>query len=213
MNLGLPRSLGVSAAAHAAFLLLAIWVFPLLAPRMPPIVEISLVGGPAHGPAPSGAKVTPKPGGRKGTAVARTARAAKGSVVVASPEFVPVGKKPRRSGEELMGAGPGDGGAAGPSMGTGPAAGGGGRQVRYAEPLEYPEWAKKEGLNASIIVQIKVYPNGTVDPNITVPKTSGYRDLDLMVIKAIRQYQFEPLPAGVAQVVQMYRLPISFRAE
>jgi TonB family protein len=214
VTLGLPRSVGVSAAAHAALLLGAAVFGPLFAPKLPVITEITLVSGPGAGPAPSGAVVTPRPGGRRGTsAVSTVKRAAKGSVSIATPEFVPVGRKPRRSGEELMGAGPGDGGAAGPTMGAGPASGGAGRLVKYAEPLEYPDWAKEQGIDAKVVLIIKVMPNGSVDPNIVVTRTSGWRQLDELAIRTLRQYQFAPLPHDAPQVAQGGTITLHFKAE
>ncbi len=214
MSVGLPRSLGLSAAAHALALLLAATLGQFLAPRVVAITEISLVTGPGAGPAPAGPAVAPVRGGRKGTARVRTVkRATRGSVVVATPEFVPLGKKPRRSGEELMGSGPGEGGASGPTAGTGPAVGGSGRKVRYAEPIEYPDWAREQGLDAKVVVRFRIFPNGAVDPNVFVTKTSGWKQIDELVIKAIRQYQFEPLAADQPQVTQTFTMPVGFHAE
>ena len=214
MTASLPRSLGLSAALHAALLLLASLLSVMFRPHLPAITEISLVSGPGAGPSPSGQVVTtPKPGGRHGTSAVSTSPAVKGTVSVATPEFVPVGRKPRRTGEELMGSGPGEGGSAGPSMGSGPATGGAGRKVKYVEPLEYPEWAKEQGIVAKVVLQFKVLPNGAVDAQIVVRKTSGWRELDDLAIRTLRQYQFDPLPPDTVQVPQWGEIPFMFKAE
>lgn len=214
MTLNLRSSLVLSTAGHALLLLL-VWAAGASLRRMPTITEITLVSSNKPGGAPQGAAVQQaKPGGRRGTGhVKPTASVHKGQVSIATPEFVPIGKKPRRSGEELMGGDAGDGGGQpGPTMGGG-TAGGAGRTVRYQEPLEYPEWAKEQGIDAKVVLRFKVFPNGSVDSQITVVKTSGWRQLDEEAIKSLRNYQFEPLPAGARQDVQFGELAFHFKPE
>ncbi len=214
MSLNLRSSLALSTLGHALLLLLA-WLAGASLRRMPVITEITLVSGPNPGGAPQGAAVQKaRPGGRRGTGrVKPTLAVHKGQVSIATPEFVPIGKKPRRSGEELMGGEAGEGGGQpGPTMGTG-AAGGAGRSVRYAEPLDYPDWAKEQGIDAKVMLRFKVYPNGTVDSQIVVVKTSGWRQLDEEAMKALRNYQFEPLASGAPQVAQWGELAFHFKPE
>lgn len=216
MTLNLPGSVTVSAFVHALAIILAILAGKLMAPRTPHLMEITLVSGPGTGGVTSGAAVqtATKPGGQHGTATGRAVKGVvKGAVTMATPDFVPVGKKPRRSGEALMGAESGEGaGVPGASMGTGTGSGAG-RKVRYQEPLEYPDWAKEKGIIAKVVLRFKVLPNGSVDSQVMVRRTSGWRALDELAIKAMRNYLFEPLPAGASQIPQWGEMTFSFVAE
>ena len=210
----LRGSLLWSSAGHG-LLLLFFWLSGLGMSRLPVITEITLVSGPNPGGAPQGAAVAhARPGGRKGTGRVKPIHAVKrGQVSIATPEFVPVGKKPKRSGEELMGGPGGEGGGdPGTTMGTGPA-GGAGRKVRYQEPLDYPDWAKEQGIDAKVVLKFKVLPNGSVDSQLMVSRTSGWRQLDDAAMKSLRNYQFEPLPAAAVQQAQWGELTFHFKPE
>lgn len=213
MTLRLPHALTVSTAIHAA--LLGIWaVLAAVRSLSPQMIEITLLPGKGDGTGQPGAQVEGvKPGGRRGTAVKTPQPATKGQVSIASPEFVPVGRKPvRRSGEELMGTGDGEGaGPAGHVMGAGE--GGAGRKIRYQEPLEYPEWAKERGVDAKVVLRFRVMPDGSVDSQIVVRKTSGWRQLDELAMKSLRNFLFDPLPAGSAQTAQWGELTFHFKPE
>lgn len=213
MTLRLPHALTVSAGIHAV--LLALWALLTVMRNVPPpLVEISLVTGKGTGPGQTGANVeAATPGGKHGTAVKATKPATRGQVSIATPEFVPVGRKPvRRSGEELMGTGGGEGaGPAGPVMGAGE--GGAGRKIRYQEPLEYPEWAKERGVDAKVVLRFKVLPDGGVDSQIVVVKTSGWRQLDELAMHSLRHFLFDPLPAGAPQTAQWGELSFHFKPE
>lgn len=215
MVLNLPTSFAVSTGLHVVFLIFAIWGVGLFSPSLPPITEITLVSSSGSGlPEPGPAATQAKAGGQEGTSITKPVKAAaRGQVVVATPDFVPVGDRPRRSGDRLMGANAGEGGGAmGARMGEGPA-GGAGRKVRYQEPLEYPEWAKEKGLVAKVVLRFKVMPSGTVDSQIIVKRTSGYRKLDELAIRAMRNYLFEPLPPGTPQRPQWGEIALTFIAE
>lgn len=66
----------------------------------------------------------------------------------------------------------------------------------------YPEWAKKQGVEGIVRYRITVLPNGLLKDDVTVETTSGYRDMDRIVYEALIQWEFDPLPASVAQVEQ-----------
>jgi TonB family protein len=215
MGLRLPSSLGISFLVHVLALFLFSLGSTVFGAHLPRITEITLMSGPGGGSTgPQGAQVVKaKPGGRHGTSAVRTGPAARGQVTVATPDFVPVGRKPKRSGEDLMGTDSGEGGGpAGPSSGTG-GTGGAGRRIRYQEPLEYPDWAKKEGVDAKVVLRFKVNPGGTVDSQIIVPMTSGYRQLDELAMRAMRSYLFDPLPQDAPKVPQWGELTFHFKPE
>ncbi len=213
MTLDLRSSLGVSLAAHILALALVSWMLHALAPRLPRITEITLVTGGETG-AGGGGKADS--GVQAGVPVEKAVRAGRGgSVAVASPEFVAVGRKPRRSGERLMGATPGEGAVegVGPGAGTGAPGAGAGRKLRYQEPLEYPDWAKEQGIDAKVTLQFKVLAAGTVDSQIIVKRTSGWRQLDDLAMKSLRNFLFEPLPPQAPQVPQWGELTFHFKPE
>lgn len=214
-ELRLPSSLGISIVFHAIVLLALSLAGGVFGGRLPAITEISLVGGPGGGnTGPQGVQaVKARPGGKRGTATVRTGPPVRGQVTVASPEFVPVGRKPRRSGEELMGTDAGEGGGpSGPGSGSG-GPGGAGRKLKYQEPLEYPDWAKEQGIDAKVVLRFKVNPDGTVDSQMMVSRTSGWRQLDELATRSLRNYIFEPLAAGTPQVAQWGELTFHFKPE
>lgn len=64
--------------------------------------------------------------------------------------------------------------------------------VKRAIP-SFPPWAKKQGVGATIALRFTVMEDGTVKENIVVERTSGSSEWDHIVIKALRNWQFEPL--------------------
>ena len=86
-----------------------------------------------------------------------------------------------------------------------------GRGVIKRDIPEYPEWAKKEGIEGEIQLDVAVSPEGRVKGDITVWKTSGYRELDNLVIKAMYKWEFEPLPKTMKQVDQQGTITFYFK--
>lgn len=73
-----------------------------------------------------------------------------------------------------------------------------GRQlVTYATP-EYPEWAKRDGVEVSVELFFTVLPSGQVKENVLVERTSGYDDFDRRAKTALAAWRFESLAAGTA---------------
>lgn len=216
MTLRLPSAFAVSATGHLLLFLALALLGRMYARLTPRVIEITLVAGPgAPGGTQGAAVVNAAPGGRKGTALVKPVRkVTRGQVSIATPEFVPVGRRPKRTGEELMGTEGGEGGgvAAPDQIGT-PGAGGAGRLVRYQEPLEYPDWAKEQGIDARVVLRFKVLPGGAVDGNIIVVRTAGWRQLDELAIKSLRLYLFQPLPTDAVQVAQWGELTFHFKPE
>jgi protein TonB len=67
----------------------------------------------------------------------------------------------------------------------------------------YPDWAKKQGVEATVKFQITVLPNGLLkEDEIQLEQTSGYRELDRVVFDALIQWEFAPLPPDILQVNQ-----------
>ncbi len=67
--------------------------------------------------------------------------------------------------------------------------------ISYNKPI-YPEWAKNDGVEATVNLYFIVLPNGKVKENILIQKTSGFSDFDNSAINALRTWEFEPLKGG-----------------
>ncbi|MBM3313722.1 energy transducer TonB [candidate division WOR-3 bacterium] len=61
----------------------------------------------------------------------------------------------------------------------------------------YPKWALDRRISGTVVVRIWVQPNGRVKGAPTVESSSGYPDLDQVVVDALRGWEFAPLGAGV----------------
>lgn len=67
--------------------------------------------------------------------------------------------------------------------------------VSYDTPV-YPEWAKREGVEGSVLVYFVVLADGSVKENVMVQKTSGFSEFDENAVNAILSWRFEPLRNG-----------------
>ena len=67
--------------------------------------------------------------------------------------------------------------------------------ISYNKPI-YPEWAKNDGVEATVNLYFIVLPNGKVKENILIQKTSGFSDFDNSAIESLRTWEFEPLKGG-----------------
>jgi TonB family protein len=82
--------------------------------------------------------------------------------------------------------------------------------LSYVAPV-YPEWAKREGVEATVQLYFEVLPAGQVKESILVEKTSGFEDFDQNAIRALRTWKFEALgPGGTGEqwgsITMKYRL-------
>jgi len=67
---------------------------------------------------------------------------------------------------------------------------------------QYPEWALTRGISGIVIIRIWVMPGGEVKESITIEQSSGYPELDQLVVNALRRWKFAPLDKSVVQEVQ-----------
>ncbi len=67
--------------------------------------------------------------------------------------------------------------------------------ISYITP-EYPEWAKRDGIEGSVTLYFIVRPNGWVKENVLVQKTSGFQDFDQKALVALMNWRFQPLEGG-----------------
>jgi TonB family protein len=61
---------------------------------------------------------------------------------------------------------------------------------------EYPEWAKRDGVEATVTLYFVVRPDGSVKENILVQKTAGFGDFDDSARAALAAWRFAPLGSG-----------------
>ena len=60
----------------------------------------------------------------------------------------------------------------------------------------YPEWAKRDGVEAAVTLYFIVRPDGSVKENILVQKTAGFGDFDESARTALASWRFAPLGGG-----------------
>jgi len=61
---------------------------------------------------------------------------------------------------------------------------------------EYPEWAKRDGVEAAVTLYFIVRPDGSVKENILIQKTAGFGDFDDSARAALAAWRFAPLGRG-----------------
>ncbi|MEO0077688.1 MAG: energy transducer TonB [candidate division WOR-3 bacterium] len=71
------------------------------------------------------------------------------------------------------------------------------RQINRKVVPKYPRWALDRRISGTVVVRIWVLPNGQVKGTPTVETSSGYPDLDQVVVDALRGWEFAPLGPGV----------------
>ncbi|MBL8023256.1 MAG: energy transducer TonB [Elusimicrobia bacterium] len=76
------------------------------------------------------------------------------------------------------------------------------RGIDYQEIPEYPEWARKKGIEASVQFQFWVTPDGRVKENINLIRTSGYPELDELAQAALSRWVFKKLPSKKGNIVE-----------
>jgi len=74
----------------------------------------------------------------------------------------------------------------------------------------YPEWAKQEGVEASVRLYFVERADGTVKENIVVEKTAGFEEFDDSARVALRAWRFAPLGSGQSGE-QWGRITFQFR--
>ena len=85
------------------------------------------------------------------------------------------------------------------------------RTIKRQVNPEYPDWARKQGIEAVIRLHLTVLPNGLLRENdLQLEQTSGYRELDRVVYDALVQWEFEPLPPEVPPVDQSGVITFTF---
>jgi TonB family protein len=82
--------------------------------------------------------------------------------------------------------------------------------LRQVNPI-YPDWARKQGIEATVRFQLTVLPNGLLkESDIQLDQTCGYPELDRAVYDALIQWEFQPLATDVSQDNQSGTITFSF---
>lgn len=68
--------------------------------------------------------------------------------------------------------------------------------IKKVKP-KYPRWALDQHISGKVTVRIWVLPNGQVKGMPQVISSSGYPELDQVVVEAVRCWEFAPLGTGV----------------
>jgi TonB family protein len=83
------------------------------------------------------------------------------------------------------------------------------KRLRCGLP-KYPAWAVQQGASGTVVIRLYVSPDGSVKENLTVESTSGYPDLDQLVLNTLRGWQFAPLDPATPQEDQWGRITVRF---
>ena len=70
------------------------------------------------------------------------------------------------------------------------------RPIQHMTKPTYPDWAKREAVEASVTLYFLVAPDGNVREGVVVQKTSGFQDFDESARRAILSWRFQALGAG-----------------
>jgi TonB family protein len=76
------------------------------------------------------------------------------------------------------------------------------RQILSKVLPKYPDWALARGISGAVMIRLWVMPDGTVKETMTIEQSSGYPELDQLVINSLRRWKFVPLDKSVVQEVQ-----------
>jgi len=85
-------------------------------------------------------------------------------------------------------------------------------KARYAyNPApEYPERAKREGWEGTVLLQVRIDSYGTPD-NIEIDRSSGFVILDQAAWESVKKWRFHPAHTGDRQIPSTVQIPIVFR--
>ncbi len=73
----------------------------------------------------------------------------------------------------------------------------------------YPEWAKRQGIEGAVQVQITVKPGGDVK-DVMVIKTCGFKEMDFLVSDGMSKWKFDSLPLSARQIDQEGKITFKF---
>ena len=78
-----------------------------------------------------------------------------------------------------------------------------------AEHPPYPQFARAQGWEGTVVLRIKVNQEGTVD-SVRTRKSSGFSILDESAVQSVKTWKFEPAKDGEFPIPVTVDLPIRF---
>jgi protein TonB len=88
---------------------------------------------------------------------------------------------------------------------TGPS---GGYQVKP----RYPESARRQGVEGTVLLKVRVTQQGRVEA-VQLERSTGHQDLDQAAIEAVRRWRFEPARRGNQTMAVWALIPVTFKLE
>jgi protein TonB len=87
-------------------------------------------------------------------------------------------------------------------------------QPEYSKnpPISYPNRARKKGYEGTVLLEVLVNRNGTVD-DLRILASSGYAILDSSAVKSVKTWSFKPAKKGKNTVDMWVQVPVRFKLE
>ena len=82
----------------------------------------------------------------------------------------------------------------------------------YNPPPDYPQRARRLGLEGEVLIRTRVLTNGESD-QLVLERSSGHELLDQAALEAVRKWRFLPARRGDEQIVSWVEIPVRFRLE
>ncbi|MCS7250476.1 MAG: energy transducer TonB [candidate division WOR-3 bacterium] len=76
------------------------------------------------------------------------------------------------------------------------------RKILKKSLPKYPSWAIEKRISGFVILKIWVTPEGKVEENIEIIESSGYPQLDKIVLETIKEWVFAPLEKETKKEIQ-----------
>jgi protein TonB len=87
-------------------------------------------------------------------------------------------------------------------------------QPEYSKnpPISYPKRARRKGYEGTVLLEVLVNRNGTVD-DLRILASSGYAVLDSSAVKSVKTWSFKPAKKGKDTVDMWVQVPVRFKLE
>lgn len=87
-------------------------------------------------------------------------------------------------------------------------------QPEYSQnpPISYPNRARRKGYEGTVLLEVLVNRNGTVD-DLRILASSGYAILDSSAVKSVKTWSFKPAKKGKNTVAMWVQVPVRFKLE
>lgn len=80
---------------------------------------------------------------------------------------------------------------------------------RFNPKPRYPEKARSEGREGTVLLKVTVLPTGEVGEAVA-ERSSGHADLDRSAVEAVKKWTFSPARRGESPVIASVRIPVTF---